>query len=137
MTVAGPGFVNLVLSTEALQDKANALREDPRFGVPEAAPQRIAINYGSPNVAKEMHVGHLRSAIIGDALARMLRFAGHEVLAHNHLGDWGTPFGMLIEHLPEVTDDIADLNAFYREARARFDADPDFADRARKRLVLL
>ncbi|WP_370947825.1 arginine--tRNA ligase [Amycolatopsis sp. cg5] len=135
--VAGPGFVNLVLSAEALQGKANALLGDPRFGVPAVEPRRIAIDYGSPNVAKEMHVGHLRSAIIGDALARMLRFAGHEVLPHNHLGDWGTPFGMLIEHLPEVTGDIADLNAFYREARARFDADPEFADLARKRVVLL
>jgi arginyl-tRNA synthetase len=107
------------------------------------APRRFALDYSSPNVAKQMHVGHLRSTIIGDALHRLLRFAGHEVVPHNHLGDWGTPFGMLIEHLldeglADGTDrPIGDLNAFYQQARVKFDADEAFATRARTRVVAL
>ncbi|WP_329044265.1 arginine--tRNA ligase [Amycolatopsis sp. NBC_01488] len=139
--IAGPGFLNFVLRGEWLQDRTAALLGDPRLGVPEtASPRRIALDYSSPNVAKEMHVGHLRTTVIGDALARLLRFAGHEVLPHNHLGDWGTPFGMLIEHLLDVPAGqraIADLDAFYREARQKFDGDEAFATRARTRVVLL
>jgi arginyl-tRNA synthetase len=139
--VAGPGFLNFVLRKDWLETRTAALLGDPRLGVPEAAePKRIALDYSSPNVAKEMHVGHLRSSVIGDALARLLRFAGHEVLPHNHLGDWGTPFGMLIEHLLDVPSEqraIADLDAFYREARRKFDSDEAFATRARNRVVLL
>ena len=144
--IAGPGFINLVLTRDWLQRRATALLTDDRLGVPRVeSPRRFAIDYGSPNVAKQMHIGHLRSSIIGDAIARLLRFAGHAVTPHNHLGDWGTPFGMLIEHLVDegwgVGDaaghSIADLNTFYQAARKKFDADPAFADRARRRVVLL
>lgn len=144
--VAGSGFINLVLTHDWLEARASALLGDERLGVPQvAAPHQYAIDYGSPNVAKEMHIGHLRSSIIGDAISRVLRFAGHAVTPHNHLGDWGTPFGMLIEHLVDegwAADDsadhsISDLNSFYQEARKKFDADPDFGDRARRRVVAL
>jgi len=139
--VAGPGFLNFVLRKDWLETRIESVLGDPRLGVPKTAGQRtIALDYSGPNVAKEMHVGHLRSSVIGDALARLLRFAGHEVLPHNHLGDWGTPFGMLIEHLLDVPSDdrtIADLDAFYREARRKFDSDEAFATRARTRVVLL
>ncbi len=139
--IAGPGFLNFALRKEWLETRVGAVLGDPRLGVPEtAAPRRIALDYSSPNVAKEMHVGHLRTSVIGDALARLLRFAGHEVLPHNHLGDWGTPFGMLIEHLLDVSagrSGIADLDAFYREARRKFDDDEAFATRARERVVQL
>ncbi|SEF32952.1 arginyl-tRNA synthetase [Amycolatopsis pretoriensis] len=139
--VAGPGFLNFVLRREWLENRTGTLLGDPRLGVPETpAPRRIALDYSSPNVAKEMHVGHLRTSVIGDALVRLLRFAGHEVLPHNHLGDWGTPFGMLIEHLLDVSagrSAIGDLDAFYREARRKFDTDDAFATRARERVVLL
>jgi arginyl-tRNA synthetase len=140
--IAGPGFLNLVLRGEWLEQRAVALLDDERLGVaPTEDPRRAAIDYGSPNVAKEMHVGHLRSSIIGDSIARLLRFQGHEVIPHNHLGDWGTPFGMLIEHLlgedSSAEHTIGDLNGFYQAARAKFDTDPAFADRARKRVVLL
>ncbi|MET0136127.1 MAG: arginine--tRNA ligase [Kibdelosporangium sp.] len=140
--IAGPGFINLTLRSSWLAEHTTALIADSRLGTPSvAAPRRIAIDYSSPNVAKEMHVGHLRSSIIGDALVRMLRFLGHEVIPHNHLGDWGTPFGMLIEHLVDegfgAEHSITDLNGFYQEARKKFDADPDFADRSRARVVRL
>ena len=139
--IAGPGFLNFVLRKEWLEQRTEILLDDPRLGVaPAAEPRRIALDYSSPNVAKEMHVGNMRSSVIGDALARLLRFAGHEVLPHNHLGDWGTPFGMLIEHLldsPAERRGIKDLDAFYREARSKFDADEAFATRARTRVVLL
>lgn len=142
--IAGPGFVNFVLRREWLQDRLAGLVDDDRLGMPLAAePRRIAVDYSSPNVAKEMHVGHLRSSIIGDALVRLLEFAGHEVLPHNHLGDWGTPFGMLIEHLVDEgwTSDsqhtISDLDGFYRQAREKFDGDSGFATRSRERVVLL
>jgi arginyl-tRNA synthetase len=142
--IAGPGFINLVLTRDWLRRRAGELLADVRLGVPDAAePRRYAIDYGSPNVAKEMHIGHLRSSIIGDALVRMLRFAGHEVTPHNHLGDWGTPFGMLIEHLldegwaDDADHSITDLNTFYQEARKKFDADEEFAGRSRRRVVAL
>ena len=143
--IAGPGFVNLVLRTEWLQEQAAGLLGDDRMGAAATeAPRRVAIDLSSPNVAKEMHVGHLRSSIIGDAIMRLLRFAGHEVIPHNHLGDWGTPFGMLIEHLVDEgwkagseAHSISDLNGFYVAARKKFDADPDFVERARLRVVAL
>jgi arginyl-tRNA synthetase len=142
--VTGPGFVNFVLRQDWLGAQVAGLVDSDRLGVPAVTePRRFAIDYSSPNVAKEMHVGHLRSSIIGDALMRLLRFAGHEVLPHNHLGDWGTPFGMLIEHLVDNDWDndgehsITDLNGFYQEARKKFDADPGFADRSRHRVVML
>ncbi|MFD5830636.1 arginine--tRNA ligase [Lentzea sp. NPDC060358] len=140
--IAGPGFINLRLKREWLEAEAARLLADDRLGVPVTEePRRIAIDYSSPNVAKEMHVGHLRSTIIGDAFCRLLAFAGHEVIPHNHLGDWGTPFGMLIEHLTDLghgaDHEISDLNAFYQQARQKFDNEPGFADRARRRVVLL
>lgn len=147
LDIAGPGFINISLRDEWLAEQATELLDDPRIGAPRAAEsRRFAIDYSSPNVAKEMHVGHLRSSIIGDAILRMLRFAGHEVIPHNHLGDWGTPFGMLIEQLVDQgwtanqdasKHSISDLNEFYQEARKKFDADADFATRARQRVVQL
>ncbi|GAA3053723.1 arginine--tRNA ligase [Actinokineospora globicatena] len=140
--VAGPGFINLRLRDDWLAGRVGSLLGDTRLGVPVVEnPRRFALDYGSPNVAKEMHIGHLRSTIIGDAVLRLLRFSGHEVVPHNHLGDWGTPFGMLIEHLLDeghsADAEISDLNRFYQEARRKFDADPGFADRARARVVAL
>ncbi|MET0237869.1 MAG: arginine--tRNA ligase [Kibdelosporangium sp.] len=140
--IAGPGFINLTLRDSWLAGHISDLLADDRLGVPATeSPRRIAIDYSSPNVAKEMHVGHLRSSIIGDALVRLMRFQGHEVIPHNHLGDWGTPFGMLIEHLLDqgfgADQTISDLNGFYQEARKKFDADPDFAGRSRQRVVQL
>jgi arginyl-tRNA synthetase len=140
LTVEGPGFLNARIAATRLGAVAALVAADERAGVPvTGAPRRVVIDYSAPNVAKEMHVGHLRSTIIGDALARQLRFAGHEVIPQNHVGDWGTPFGMLLEHLRDRggAAGIADLNAFYQEARAEFDRDPAFADRARARVVAL
>ncbi len=141
--IAGPGFINLTLKTALLGRGLEAVARDERLGVPLAAVKdRVVIDYSAPNVAKEMHVGHLRSTIIGDALARLLEFAGHEVVRQNHIGDWGTPFGMLIEHLLDVGESgaqasMGELSDFYRAARAKFDGDPKFADRSRERVVLL
>ncbi|MGH3468285.1 MAG: arginine--tRNA ligase [Thermocrispum sp.] len=146
LEIAGPGFINITLNDAWLPTQVASLLGDPRLGVPVVEPRRFAIDYSSPNVAKEMHVGHLRSSIIGDAILRMLRFAGHEVIPHNHLGDWGTQFGMLIEHLVDEgwtaeqeasQHSISDLNSLYQAARKKFDADADFATRARNRVVLL
>jgi arginyl-tRNA synthetase len=143
LEISGPGFINITLSSEFLAQQAVRLAADERIGVPAAAaPRRIALDYSSPNTAKEMHVGHLRSTIIGDALAKILRFAGHEVIPHSHIGDWGTPFGMLIEHLLDEgwvagSSSISDLNGFYQAARQKFDSDESFAVRARTRVVLL
>jgi arginyl-tRNA synthetase len=142
--VEGPGFVNLRLRTGWLQRHTTDLASDDRLGVPVAArPRRAVIDYSSPNVAKEMHAGHLRGTVIGDSIARLLRFRGHEVIPQNHLGDWGTPFGMLLEHMLDEGWDragehtIADLNRFYQEARVKFDSDPAFAERARRRVAAL
>ena len=141
--IAGPGFINLTLKTAFVEGSLAALVGDDRLGVPTAAVKdRVVIDYSAPNVAKEMHVGHLRSTIIGDALARLLELAGHEVIRQNHIGDWGTPFGMLIEHLLDVGESgarasMGELSDFYRAARVKFDSDPTFADRARERVVLL
>ena len=141
--VAGPGFINLKLRDEALAQAGDALAQDERVGVLEAGErQRIVVDYSAPNVAKEMHVGHLRSTIIGDAIVRVLEALGHEVIRQNHVGDWGTQFGMLIEHLIDLGEGegathIADLNAFYQEAKKRFDTEEDFNTRARERVVKL
>ena len=141
--IAGPGFINLTLSEAFLADQvAAACADAQRLGVDIAeAPQTVVVDYSGPNVAKEMHVGHLRSTVIGDALARTLDFLGHSVIRQNHLGDWGTQFGMLVEHLVEqgatAAHHIADLDQFYRQAQQRFEADTDFADRARCRVVAL
>jgi arginyl-tRNA synthetase len=142
--VSGPGFVNLALRRDWLERHLRNLSTDDRLGVArEETPRRVVVDYSSPNAAKEMHAGHLRSTILGDALVRLLRFAGHEVIPQNHLGDWGTPFGMLVEELIDrgwagsVERQVRDLNAFYQEVRARFDSDPEFAERARRRVVAL
>ena len=141
--VSGPGFINLSLRDDWIAAEATRMLGDPRLGLaPAAAPQKIVVEYSSPNVAKEMHVGHLRTTIVGDAIARVLEFAGHQVIRDNHVGDWGTQFGMLIEYLLDVGEDSAeagllrtDPNAFYQAARRIFDSDPGFAERARKRVV--
>ena len=143
--VSGPGFLNLTLRDSFLVGLVERMRGDAtgRLGVPSvAAPERVVIDYSGPNIAKEMHVGHLRSTVIGDAIARVLEWQGHTVIRRNHVGDWGTPFGMLIEHLLDLSASggeatVRELASFYRAARAKFDADPAFADRARQRVVLL
>src|SRR5215470_4259829 len=143
--VSGPGFINLTLRDDWIAAQASLMLNDPRLGLaPAASPQTVVVEYSSPNVAKEMHVGHLRTTIVGDAIARVLEFAGHRVIRDNHVGDWGTQFGMLIEYLVDVGEDApeaqllrTDPNTFYQSARARFDSDPDFAGRARERVVKL
>ncbi|MFC4563206.1 arginine--tRNA ligase [Nocardiopsis mangrovi] len=142
--ISGPGFINMTLREDWVAAQAQAVLADPRLGVPRPPSQTIPIDYSAPNVAKEMHVGHLRTTVVGDALARTLEFLGHDVIRQNHIGDWGTPFGMLIEHLLEVGEDSPDAellktdpNAFYQAAKAKFDASEEFAARARKRVVAL
>lgn len=142
--IAGPGFINLFLSGQFLGTMARTMADDPRLGVaPAAARETVVVDYSGPNAAKEMHVGHLRSTIIGDSIVRVLSFLGHRVIRQNHIGDWGTQFGMLIEYLLDQGwtlsegRSIEDLNALYRQAKEKFDRDPTFADRARKRVVLL
>ncbi len=141
--IAGPGFINVHLKTTYLAQQVQALASDERLGVAIEADKAktVVVDYSGPNVAKEMHVGHLRSTIIGDTLSRVLAFAGHRVIRQNHLGDWGTQFGMLIENLLDAGVDasaqISDLEDFYRNAKQRFDAEEGFADRARKRVVAL
>ena len=143
--IAGPGFLNLTVADSALSTVVEEMAADERLGVaPARDPERVLVDYSGPNVGKELHVGHLRSTIIGDALARLLDFLGHDVIRRNHLGDWGTTFGMLIEHFVDsgadpASDDFAlgDLTEFYQGARRKFDGDKDFADRARRRVVLL
>jgi arginyl-tRNA synthetase len=141
--IAGPGFLNLTLSPDFLAHQLSQLRHDERLGIEiVAAVKTVVVDYSAPNAAKEMHVGNLRSTVIGDALARMYRFAGHHVVARNHVGDWGTPFAMLIEHLldrgeGDASFSIGDLDAFYKEARTKFDADASFKERSRSRVVAL
>ncbi len=143
--IAGPGFINLTIAAEYLARCVNATLERGDaglVGMSAEARQCVVIDYSSPNLAKEMHVGHLRSTIIGDALARVFRFAGHEVIAQNHVGDWGTQFGMLTAYLDDGEQtgaalDLADLEVFYKSAKKRFDDDPAFADRAREYVVKL
>jgi len=143
-TISGPGFVNLVLREEWLSAAAGVLLSDPRLGVPTQQARVVVIDYSAPNVAKEMHVGHLRTTVVGDALARILEHLGHRVVRQNHIGDWGTPFGMLIEHLVDVGEHSEaaraladDPNAFYQAAREAFDGSAEFAARARRRVVAL
>jgi arginyl-tRNA synthetase len=143
--VAGPGFLNLTFSNAFLSRQLRAQAADDRLDVQAAHdPERVIVDYSAPNVAKEMHVGHLRTTVIGDSLARLLGHLGHAVIRENHIGDWGTPFGMLIEHLLDVGEDeaahelsVGDLDTFYKEARRSFDADDDFNERARRRVVAL
>ena len=161
--ISGPGFINLRLTDGWIAAQATAVAADERLGVPVTdRPRTVVVEYSSPNMAKEMHVGHLRTTIVGDALARILDFLGHNVIRDNHVGDWGTPFGMLIEHLLDVggasggdggvvppgakrvgehsqEEELlrVDPNTFYAAARRKFDTDPEFAERSRRRIVLL
>ncbi len=162
--IAGPGFLNFRLAPAWMGEQLGRINPDEKLGAePAARPETVVVDYSAPNLAKEMHVGHLRSTIIGDALVRMLAFAGHKVVRQNHVGDWGTQFGMLVERLAQDArhyqaaleraeqkskqegeqfrflraDHIADLEGFYREAREQFDISPDFARLSRERVVAL
>ncbi len=145
LEVAGPGFINVSFTATYLAEQLAAITSDPRLGVTHATTsETVVIDYSAPNIAKEMHVGHLRTTVIGDALVRLMTFVGHRVVKENHVGDWGTPFGMLIEHLVDESGvdgaadlDLRDLDAFYKAARAKFDASDEFKDRARERVVKL
>jgi len=141
--IAGPGFINIFLAPEFLAAEVNQALKSERLGVTQPQPQTIVIDYSAPNVAKEMHVGHLRSTIIGDASVRTLEFLGHNVIRANHVGDWGTQFGMLIAYLELKQQEnagemaLADLEGFYREAKKHYDEDAAFAERARGYVVKL
>src|SRR5215471_15506632 len=143
--VSGAGFINITLADEWIAAQATEQLTESRLGVPKAEPsQRIVVDYSGPNVAKELHAGHLRPTVVGDALARILDHLGHDVVRAAHLGDWGTPFGQLIEHALDIGeqatyDQLAagEFTAFYQAARAKFDGSQTFADRSRKRVVQL
>jgi arginyl-tRNA synthetase len=143
--VSGPGFINITLSDDWIASQSSAQFADPRLGVPPAEPSElVVVDYSGPNVAKELHAGHLRATVVGEAVARILEHLGHNVVRAAHLGDWGTQFGQLIEHALDIGeqatyDELAagEFTAFYQAARAKFDSDPIFADRARKRVVQL
>jgi len=141
--IAGPGFINIYLSQDFLADFAARALADEHLGVTQHAPQTVVIDYSSPNLAKEMHVGHLRSSIIGDAITRVLEFIGHKVIRQNHVGDWGTQFGMLTALLVETHNEgntqleLNDLEEFYRKAKVRFDESEDFANLSRDYVVKL
>ncbi|MDZ7278157.1 arginine--tRNA ligase [Pantoea eucrina] len=141
--IAGPGFINIFLDSAWLAAQAAEALRLPRLGVGTLTPQTIVVDYSAPNVAKEMHVGHVRSTIIGDAAVRTLEFLGHNVIRANHVGDWGTQFGMLIAFLEKQQNEhheaiaLADLEAFYREAKRTYDEDEAFAERARSYVVKL
>lgn len=145
LEVAGPGFINIHLSNAALMQRASEIYSGTRKLIPTAnKAEKIVVDYSSPNLAKEMHVGHLRGTIIGDCLARVLERQGHEIIRQNHVGDWGTQFGMLISYMRELRasqgnlpTELSDLESFYRAAKERFDADPTFADTARSSVVKL
>ena len=145
-TVAGAGFINLALKPQYLETQLKAIQSDARLGItPTQNPQRIIVDYPSPNIAKEMHVGHLRPSVIGDAIARILEFLGHDVLRLSHIGDWGTPFGMLIAYVKETYPEalasgelaLGELATFYRAAKKRFDDDTNFQEAARLAVVQL
>ncbi|WP_416412296.1 arginine--tRNA ligase [Pantoea sp. App145] len=141
--IAGPGFINIFLDRQWLAEQAAQALVLPRLGVSSVAPETVVIDYSAPNVAKEMHVGHVRSTIIGDAAVRTLEFLGHHVIRANHVGDWGTQFGMLIAYLEKQQNEhhediaLADLEAFYREAKRTYDEDEAFAEIARGYVVKL
>ena len=143
--VAGPGFINLTFTSRFLAEQLVTASADALLGVRRPASRRTyVVDYSHPNVAKEMHVGHLRTTIIGDSLCRLLTFTDQRVIRENHIGDWGRPFGMLIEHLLDVGEteaahelSVGDLNGFYRAAGEKFEADDEFKERARQRVVEL
>ena len=134
------GFLNFKAKNSWISKKISSMNSDPRLGVELENRKTIVIDYSSPNIAKRMHVGHLRSTVIGDALSRIFSFKGHNVVGENHIGDWGTPFGMLIEHFIECDNNNVgeiDLSTFYKEARYKFENIDDFALRSRQRVVKL
>jgi len=139
--IAGPGFLNFFQNTQALAARLDAALADPQLSVRKAGPaQRVVVDLSAPNLAKEMHVGHLRSTIIGDGVANVLAFLGDTVIRQNHVGDWGTQFGMLLAYLqekPATSDELSDLENFYRAAKQRFDESEEFAERARGLVVKL
>lgn len=146
MEIAGPGFINIWLKNEAIEQRLNICMNDVSFLCRTAIPQRVVIDFSSPNVAKEMHVGHLRSTIIGDCLARIFEFLGHDVVRLNHIGDWGTSFGMLIQYMKEQCVGelahvegihLSDLVRYYKLSKALFDADVEFKKRAQQQVVAL
>lgn len=147
LEIAGPGFINIRIKSSYLAEKLNEIQKDSRLGVPENEnKQKIVVDFSSPNIAKEMHVGHLRSTIIGDSIARILEFRGHDVLRLNHVGDWGTQFGMLIAYLKEEKPEalttanaiaLGDLVALYKQAKVKFDKDEKFKETAREEVVKL
>jgi arginyl-tRNA synthetase len=146
-TIAGPGFINLTLKPAFLEQQLMTMQPDLRLGIaPVKTPQRVIVDYPSPNIAKEMHVGHLRPAVLGECFSRIVEFSGHDVIRISHVGDWGTPFGMLIAYLREAfpealqtTDSLSlgDLSSFYRQAKQRFDSDATFQEMARQAVVQL
>ena len=146
--IAGAGFLNIKIKKEILIEQLILRQNSNRAGIPltEEKNNKIIVDFSSPNIAKEMHVGHLRSTIIGDSLSRLFEFRGYEVLRLNHVGDWGTQFGMLITHLKDVFPNflkvtkkinIGDLVEFYKISKQRFDNEPDFQDRSRSEVVKL
>ncbi|HHF5654940.1 arginine--tRNA ligase [Haemophilus influenzae] len=143
LEIAGPGFINIFLNPTWLTSEVSTALSQKNLGIQATDKQTVVIDYSSPNVAKEMHVGHLRSTIIGDAVARTLEFLGHNVIRANHVGDWGTQFGMLIAYLEKMQHEHAsemelqDLEAFYREAKKHYDEDEIFAEKARNYVVKL
>ncbi len=147
MEIAGPGFINITLDITFLSGQINQVLHDERLGVPlPEKRERVIVEFSSPNVAKELHVGHLRSTIIGDAIARLFEFLGHDVLRLNHIGDWGTQFGMLIAFMQETVPDVLtgaqkvelpELMHWYRESKKKFDADPEFKKRSQLQVVSL
>ncbi|NVK24633.1 MAG: arginine--tRNA ligase [Gammaproteobacteria bacterium] len=144
LDIAGPGFINVKLKPEWLSEQVAASLTSESLGVEKEQAKTVVVDLSSPNLAKEMHVGHLRSTIIGDAVANVIEFLGHKVIRQNHMGDWGTQFGMLIAHLQDklqasevATTALSDLEDFYRQAKIRFDEEEGFADRARQYVVKL
>ncbi|CNH40103.1 arginyl-tRNA synthetase [Yersinia aldovae] len=141
--IAGPGFINIFLDRQWVAEKVEYALTAPKLGVAPVEPQTIVVDYSAPNVAKQMHVGHLRSTIIGDAAVRTLEFLGHNVIRANHVGDWGTQFGMLIAYLEKMQNEnasdmgLSDLELFYQQAKKTYDEDEEFAKRARAYVVKL
>ncbi|MCE9685934.1 arginine--tRNA ligase [Shewanella sp. AS16] len=143
--IAGPGFINFFIDENALANQLQTALEDEHLGIALPEPQTVVVDYSSPNLAKEMHVGHLRSTIIGDSVVRTLEFLGHKVIRQNHVGDWGTQFGMLLAYMEELRAqngeqaqlELSDLETFYRAAKMRFDESAEFATRARQLVVSL
>ena len=145
LEIAGPGFINFFIDEDTLANQLMTALNDEHLGVVLPKKQTVVVDYSSPNLAKEMHVGHLRSTIIGDSVTRALEFMGHKVIRQNHVGDWGTQFGMLLAYMEELqasgnketTIELSDLEGFYRAAKLRFDESADFANRARHLVVEL